>query len=57
MSGKKDEKLVLVAARFSPAVRKTLKAMAVEEDTSTQALLEEALRNLFEAKGKNWPDD
>ena len=42
----------LVAGHFSPAVAKQLKLLAVEEDKSVQALLEEALDLLFIKKGK-----
>ena len=42
----------LVAGHFSPAVAKQLKMLAVEEDKSVQALLEEALDLLFVKKGK-----
>ena len=42
----------LVAGHFDPAVAKQLKMLAVEEDKSVQALLEEALDLLFVKKGK-----
>ncbi len=42
----------LIAGHFDPKVAKQLKLLAVEEDTSVQALLEEALDLLFVKKGK-----
>lgn len=42
----------LVAGHFPPAVAKQLKILAAEEETSVQALLEEALDLLFVKKGK-----
>jgi len=42
----------LVAGHFPPAVAKQLKVLAAEEETSIQALLEEALNLLFVKKGK-----
>ena len=42
----------LIAGHFDPAVAKQLKMIAVEEDKSVQALLEEALDLLFVKKGK-----
>ena len=42
----------LIAGHFSPKVAKQLKLLAVEEDTSVQALLEEAIDLLFVKKGK-----
>jgi hypothetical protein len=41
-----------VGGHFAPKVAKALKLLAVEEDTSTQALLEEAIDLLFVKKGK-----
>jgi len=41
-----------IAAFFDTAVHKQLKMLAAEQDTSVQALLEEALGDLFEKKGK-----
>lgn len=42
----------LIGGHFSPDVAKNLKILAAEEDTSVQALLEEALSLLFVKKGK-----
>ena len=42
----------LIAGHFDPMVAKQLKMLAVEEDKSIQALLEEALDLLFVKKGK-----
>lgn len=36
-----------VAAHFDPAVSKQLKQLGLERDTSTQALLREAINDLF----------
>ena len=42
----------LVAGHFEPAVARQLKLLAAEEDTTVQALLEEALDLLFVKKGR-----
>jgi hypothetical protein len=42
----------LVAGHFDPKVAKQLKLLAAEEDTTVQALLEEALELLFLKKGQ-----
>jgi len=42
----------LVAGHFDPKVAKQLKLLAAEEETTVQALLEEALELLFLKKGK-----
>jgi len=42
----------LVAGHFEPKIAKQLKLLAAEEDTTVQALLEEALDLLFVKKGK-----
>lgn len=42
----------LIGGHFSPEVAKHLKILAAEEETSIQALLEEALSLLFVKKGK-----
>ena len=42
----------LVAGHFDPKVAKQLKLLAAEEETTIQALLEEALDLLFVKKGK-----
>jgi hypothetical protein len=41
-----------IAAFFDPAVHRQLKMLAAENDTSLQALMEEAIGDLFEKKGK-----
>jgi len=41
-----------VAAHFDPAVSKQLKLIGLERDASTQALLREALNDLFVKYGK-----
>lgn len=43
---------VLVGGHFPPEVLKQLKLIAVEEETTNQALLQEALDLLFVKKGK-----
>ncbi len=43
---------VLVGGHFPPAVKQQLRLIAAEEDTTSQALLEEALNLLFVKKGK-----
>lgn len=42
---------VLIAGHFPPTVAKQLRLLAVEEDTTNQALLEEALNLLFLKRG------
>jgi hypothetical protein len=42
----------LIAGHFDPKVAKQLKLLAAEEDTTVQALLEEALNLLFVKKGR-----
>lgn len=42
----------MIGGHFSPAVAKQLRHIAVEDDTTVQALLEEALDLLFAKKGK-----
>ena len=42
----------LIAGHFSSAVAKQLRILAAEEETTTQALLEEALDLLFVKKGR-----
>jgi len=49
---KKPRETVLVGGHFAPAVLKQLKIIAVEEGTTNQALLEEALDMLFVKKGR-----
>jgi len=41
-----------LGGHFDPAVVRQMKMLAAEEDTTTQALLEEALNLLFVKKGK-----
>ena len=43
---------VLVGGHFPPSVLKQLKLIAVEEETTNQALLAEALNLLFVKKGR-----
>lgn len=42
----------LIGGHFPPAVAKQLKILAAEEETTVQALLEEALDLLFVKKGR-----
>ncbi len=42
----------LIAGHFPPKTAKQLKILAAEEDTTVQALLEEALELLFVKKGR-----
>lgn len=42
----------LIAGHFDPKIAKQLKMLAAEEETTVQALLEEALELLFVKKGK-----
>jgi hypothetical protein len=42
----------LIAGHFDPKIAKQLKLLAAEEDTTVQALLEEAVDLLFLKKGK-----
>lgn len=46
------EAKVLIGGHFPKPVRQQLRMIAAEEDTTTQALLEEALDLLFVKKGK-----
>ncbi|MBD2358579.1 hypothetical protein H6G41_28890 [Tolypothrix sp. FACHB-123] len=41
-----------IAGHFDPAVSKQLRQLALEEDSTVQALLEEALNDLFSKYGK-----
>lgn len=43
----------LVAGHFDPKVARQIRIIAAEEDTTVQALLEEALNLLFVKKGKS----
>lgn len=47
----------LVAGHFDPRIARQLRMIAAEEDTTVQALLEEALDLLFVKKGKARLDD
>ncbi len=42
----------VIAGYFDPAVSKQLKQMAVDQDTTLQALLAEAINELFHKHGK-----
>jgi hypothetical protein len=42
----------VVAGHFDPAVSRQLHHIALEEDTSVQALLQEAINDLFTKRGK-----
>jgi len=46
------EGTVLIGGHFPPAVKQRLRILAAEENTTSQALLEEALDLLFIKKGK-----
>jgi len=46
------EGTVLIGGHFPPEVKQRLRMIAAEEDTTSQALLEEALDLLFIKKGK-----
>lgn len=41
-----------IGGHFPPETVKQLRLLAVEEDTTSQALLEEALELLFQSRGK-----
>src|SRR5579883_647832 len=41
-----------IAGHFDPAVSRQLRQVALEEDSSVQELLREAINDLFEKKGK-----
>lgn len=43
---------VLIGGHFSPEVKQALRLLAAEENTTSQALLAEALNLLFVKKGK-----
>lgn len=47
----------LIAGHFNPKIARQLRIIAVEEDTTVQALLEEALNLLFIKKGKTHIND
>lgn len=47
------ENTKLIGGHFDPGVAKQLKMLAAEEDTTIQALLEQALDLLFVKKGKS----
>jgi len=48
----KRSKTVLIGGHFPPEVKQQLRILAAEENTTSQALLEEALDLLFIKKGK-----
>jgi len=51
--GRPDRKeTVMIGGHFSKAFKQQLRMIAAEEDTTSQALLEEALNLLFVKKGK-----
>jgi predicted transcriptional regulator len=50
MSPRRGKKAV--SGHFDPAVQKQLNQMALDEDSSVQALLREALNDLFAKRGK-----
>lgn len=41
-----------IAGHFDPAVSRQLRQLALEEDSSVQELLRQAINDLFEKKGK-----
>lgn len=43
---------VLIGGHFAPEIKQQLRLIAVEEEKTSQALLEEALNLLFAKKGK-----
>jgi hypothetical protein len=47
------EESVAIAGHFDPAVGKQLRQIALDNDTTVQALLEEALNDLFLKYGKS----
>jgi len=51
-SAKRGEGTTLIAGHFPKSVSKQLKLLAVEEDTTNQELLSQALDLLFVKKGK-----
>ena len=53
---KAREGKVQVAGFFPPEVGRTLRLIAVEHSTTSQALLEEALRALFKTYNKEWKE-
>lgn len=46
------EGTVLIGGHFAPEMQRQLKIIAAEEGTTSQALLAEALRMLFQHRGK-----
>jgi hypothetical protein len=44
---------IAIAGHFDPAVGKQLRQLALDNDTTVQALLEEALNDLFLKHGKS----
>lgn len=52
-SGRKDRaNTVLIGGHFAPEVKQALRMLAAEENTTSQALIGEALNMLFVKKGK-----
>ena len=51
------EGTAMIGGHFPPAVKKQLRILAAEEDTTSQALLAEALDLLFAKKGKRLISD
>ena len=45
-------KISLITGHFDPAVSKQLKLLAINNDSTVQAMLAEALNDLFEKYGK-----
>lgn len=52
-----DDKKIMICTRVSPETRKILKIIAAEQDTSTQQLIKEALKTIFQNNGKVFPDE
>ena len=52
-----DDKKVMICTRVSPETRKILKIIAIEQDTSTQQLMRDALKAIFKENGKDFPEE
>ena len=50
--GRQRQETRHIGGHFPPQTVKQLRLIAVEEDTTSQALLEEALNLLFQSRGK-----
>ncbi len=50
--GRQRQQTRHIGGHFPPETAKQLRLIAVEEDTTSQALLEEALELLFQSRGK-----